>query len=440
MNDEQIDEETGEVRSSTELATRGEGLDLDATMAASAGSKFLARLTPEAFNARLEEMELERDRVDQIFKRLLKPDIDYRDFKDKGRKDGEKRSSLLKAGAERICKFLGLVATFHPTKTYGDGVTAPAIDVDTLCRLHLGTADGPVVGEGRGNANSWETRYRYRSAKRACPKCGAEQINRSTFPPKGPDGQPIPGGEPGWYCHRNGGCGSQFTADDPQIVEQVQGRIDNPDPFDLLNTLVKQSEKRAHCGATIRTVGLSSVLSQDLEELAHFEPAEAPDRSAPRPRVADEGAPAREERAAERQRILDGAPAIPEGSGNAHDKVVIALGKRSTEAEVDEWHAAFRAGRAKLSANADNSAFDRRVAWDVEERKRGIRATVAQAAKVKAEADAERARADMEAEAEARAAETETRSDRAARESEEKGDPAAGDPGPEQYPEDEIPF
>ena len=376
---EVVDPETGEVHS----LARVDPSAINAALQHDAGTRMLARLSDAEFEARVALLALERRRVEQLFSRgVLREGIDYGTF-DFGKakraegdaKDDHSRRSLYQSGAEQVCRILGLVAVFPPelrVREYGDGVTGPAIRITTTCRLHLGTADGPCVGEGTGEANSWEVKYRYRSAKRACPKCGAEQINRSKFPPKGPDGRERTDIEPGWYCHAKfGGCGAQFAADDAAIVGQQVGRAENPDQHDQANTLLKQSAKRAHVDATKRTAGLSWLTSQDLEDLEGFEAA--PSTAKPKAQAAP--APA-------------GPPPIPEGSGSAHDKVILALGKKSTEAEVDAWHAEFKAVRAKVSHNAENSRFDVRVAWDVEERKRGIRKTAELAAKVKAEMEA----------------------------------------------------
>jgi hypothetical protein len=124
---------------------------------------------------------------------------------------GTKKPTLLKAGAEKLCSFYRLAAEFRPVITYGNGQDQPAVTVVTECRLHLGTLDGPVVNTGHGACNDWERRYRSQRA----------------------------------------------------------------DPFDLLNTLLKMSEKRAYVDATLRATATSSLYSQDLED-GNVRPNEAP--------------------------------------------------------------------------------------------------------------------------------------------------------------------
>lgn len=120
---------------------------------------------------------------------------------------GTPKPTLLKPGAERLASFYRLAASFSPILTFGDGQSAPEITVVTECRLHLGTLDGPVVNTGHGACNSWERRYRNQA-------------------------------------QRNGA-------------------------YDLLNTLLKMSEKRAYVDAVLRATAASGLFAQDLEDMGH---------------------------------------------------------------------------------------------------------------------------------------------------------------------------
>ncbi len=137
------------------------------------------------------------------------------------------------------------------------------------------------MGEGVGAANSWERKHRYRSGQRACPACGVEgSIRRSKF-------------DPGWYCHdKAGGCGVQFKADDPSIVSQEAGQVENPDPYDVENTLLKMAAKRAQVDAVLRTTATSGLFTQDVEDLSHEPVADSPragHASEPQPAVRADG-------------------------------------------------------------------------------------------------------------------------------------------------------
>jgi hypothetical protein len=44
----------------------------------------------------------------------------------------------------------------------------------------------------------------------------------------------------GWICYnKKGGCGQKFADDDDAIIGQIVGRIENDDPADQYNTVLK---------------------------------------------------------------------------------------------------------------------------------------------------------------------------------------------------------
>src|SRR5207253_830487 len=91
---------------------------------------------------------------------------------------------------------------------------------------------GERVANGIGSANSRESRYRWRKAERQCPNCGAAAIIK---------GRAEYGG--GWICFdKKGGCKSKFGDQDERIVGQTVGNVENPEPFELVNTLVKMGQ------------------------------------------------------------------------------------------------------------------------------------------------------------------------------------------------------
>lgn len=189
----------------------------------------------------------------QIQLKLMKKDVDYGLIPGTGDKP-----TLLKPGSETLLQFYGLVPTFESILERGDGATAPRIRYHVKCRLHLGSADGPVVGSGEGAANSSERKYRYRTAELTCPKCGVMgTVTKSK--------------RSGWFCWaKKGGCGAEFPDGDPSIEKQERGKVINPDPDDADNTLLKMAEKRAQIDATLRTTATSGLFTQDVEDMAEF--------------------------------------------------------------------------------------------------------------------------------------------------------------------------
>lgn len=208
-------------------------------------------LMPEAdFEARLKLLKTGQERVARIQRELMTEGEDY------GVIPGTPKPTLFKPGAEKLCQFYYLVPRFVERTIEGDGQTVPHLRVRVTCYLHHGTEDGPIVGEGVGAANSWEKKYRYRTAQRECPACGVSgSIRRSRYDDKG------------WYCwDKAGGCGAKFSADEPDIVRQELGMVDNPDPYDAENTFLKMATKRAQVDAVLRTTATSGLFAQDLED------------------------------------------------------------------------------------------------------------------------------------------------------------------------------
>lgn len=179
---------------------------------------------------------------------------------------GTDKPTLLKPGAEKLCTQFGLSPCFEPVEVLRDwtGKTTdgePLFFYEYRCRL---SRDGRVVGEGIGSCNSWEKKYRWRNADRRCPSCGAPAIKKSKFAPKNtPKNTP-----PGWYCYAKvGGCGAEFAANEPAIIEQETGQVANPDVADLVNTISKMAQKRALIAATLIALNASEFFTQDMEDM-----------------------------------------------------------------------------------------------------------------------------------------------------------------------------
>jgi hypothetical protein len=226
------------------------------------GALSLATMSDAEFTERVRLLRLAGDRMLKIQKDVMRAGTDY------GNVPGVDKPSLAQPGAETLCNLFGLVPELVVTLTRGDGDTTPFLYYEARCLIHAGSVEGPTVGTGVGVCHSWETKYRYRKAERVCPVCQLPAIIK---------GREEYGG--GWVCYKKkGGCGAKFDDDDPSITEQEVGMIENPDPWDIANTLVKMAAKRAHVDATKRTTGASAIFTQDLEEQGALpdEPKPAP--------------------------------------------------------------------------------------------------------------------------------------------------------------------
>ena len=229
----------------------------------------LALLSEDEFDRRLELAGMERERISQIQRAVMKQDVDY------GVVPGTQKPTLLKPGAEILNKLAGFTPFFERERREGDGVSAPHIHYLIKCTLR--DAAGNLIAEGDGSTNSWEKKYRYRNAERVCPACGAPAII------KGSDKY---GG--GWVCwKKRGGCGAKFEDGHAGIEEQQAGIEENPDPFDLDNTLLKMAAKRALIAATLFAHAASGIFTQDLEDMgpvkADAKPAAEKKKAAEKP-------------------------------------------------------------------------------------------------------------------------------------------------------------
>lgn len=196
-----------------------------------------------------------RSAIVEFAKQIMVKDTDYGVVPGTGSKP-----SLLKPGAEKLCSFFGLSPVFVPLETTEDWMGKDH-DGEAFflyryrCELYR---NGNMVGTGIGSCNSWESKYRYRKADRVCPQCGKPAIIK---------GQEQYGG--GWVCFKKkDGCGAKFGDNDPAIVNQPTGKVANPDPADIVNTIDKMAQKRALVAATLISVNASEFFTQDIEDMA----------------------------------------------------------------------------------------------------------------------------------------------------------------------------
>lgn len=211
----------------------------------------LAQLSDDAFNQQMEMFQKGRQRLQQVMRSMMQSDVHFGVIPGTGGKP-----TLLQPGADLLLKMFNLVAEPTHEIIYGDGVTTPQFTIKARCLIHQGDIDGPVVAIGEAAATSWEKKWRYRNAERKCPECGKSTVIK---------GQAQYGG--GWLCwKKKDGCGAKWPDGAQEIEGQQAGQIENPDPFELLNTAVKIANKRAKVHGTIAATDSSDLLTQDMEE------------------------------------------------------------------------------------------------------------------------------------------------------------------------------
>ena len=169
------------------------------------------------------------------------------------------KPALLKAGAEKLGMTFRLQPRFDVSeRDLGNSHR----EYSVTCTLSDGT-------QGVGSCNTMESKYRYRTAERRCPKCGKAAIiqGKSEF-----------GG--GWLCWaKKQGCGAKFAADDFSITSQNAGKVEHDNPADYFNTCLKMGKKRAHVDAIITATACSDIFTQDVEEMVQNAEAGKPDIS-----------------------------------------------------------------------------------------------------------------------------------------------------------------
>jgi hypothetical protein len=192
--------------------------------------------------------QAKKDLIDGI----MRKDVDF------GVIPGSSKPTLLKAGAEKATSFFGLSPRFTDAGCVEDWTGEahggePFFYYRRTCNLYRGSV---LVASVDGSCNSWEKKYRYRSAERVCPQCGKSTIIK---------GKQEYGG--GFICFsKKGGCGAKFTDNDPAITGQEIGQVKNPDVADIVNTILKMADKRALVAATLIATGLSEYFTQDIED------------------------------------------------------------------------------------------------------------------------------------------------------------------------------
>jgi hypothetical protein len=175
---------------------------------------------------------------------------------------GTGKPTLLKPGAELLNNMYGYRLGAIDIEKIEQWDVTPSNEQFPLFRYLITTtlvdAAGVVIATGVGECNSYESKYRYRSMARKCPKCGKETIIK---------GKEEYGG--GWLCFaKKGGCGAKFQADAPEIVKQAEGRTFNENIHDQVNTLVKMAKKRSYVDATLSATRTSGMFTQDMEDFA----------------------------------------------------------------------------------------------------------------------------------------------------------------------------
>ena len=202
----------------------------------------------------VEKMKEQVNLIQHVLQKVMIKDVHYGKIPGCGDKP-----TLLKPGAEKICLTFRLSPSYDIIQVETN--TEDHREYRVVCTLtHI--PSGQVFGEGVGSCSTMEGKYRFRTATRVCPACGAEAIIK---------GKAEYGG--GWLCFKKkDGCGEKFDIDDPVIQEQETGKMEHDNPADYYNTVLKMAKKRAQVDATLTATAASDIFTQDIEDMPEVIP------------------------------------------------------------------------------------------------------------------------------------------------------------------------
>jgi hypothetical protein len=190
-------------------------------------------------------LQARRDLVLQLMESVLVLDTHYGKIPGCGDKP-----SLFLPGAEQLSSTFGYAPRYKKNLTR-EGMHLIA---DVTCELYL--PDGTFVAEGTGMCSTFESKYRYRGG-----------VGEST-------GQAVP--KKYWTLKETdrkaaqeliGGAGYSTKKIDGswEICKTIE-KMENPDPSDQWNTVVKMGCKRAFVHAVRTATGTADVFTQDIED------------------------------------------------------------------------------------------------------------------------------------------------------------------------------
>jgi hypothetical protein len=164
---------------------------------------------------------------------------------------GTQKPTLLKPGAEKLALTFRLDPQYEILESlHKDGLNGLIRYVVRCTLWHI--PSGNRIASGVGSCNSHENRYRYRWRIKAKPS--QEEIE----------------------AKKANGTG-RFIFDSKRKRSDWHERLENDNPDDLDNTLVKMACKRALVAAVLNGTAASDIFTQDLEDLQpEGEPPAAP--------------------------------------------------------------------------------------------------------------------------------------------------------------------
>ena len=178
----------------------------------------------------IEQVKIQVGQIQQLMQSVMKSDVHY------GIIPGCAKPTLLKPGAEKIGFMFRLVPEF---KIHRIDLENGHIEYEIECILK-NKITGTYEGQGVGSCNSYEEKFRYR------------WINTDEKPSKEESAKLKLEGKGKFKKYNN--------------TWVWQKKIDNPNIYEVRNTILKIAKKRAFVDSIITATGASDFFTQDIED------------------------------------------------------------------------------------------------------------------------------------------------------------------------------
>jgi hypothetical protein len=243
------------------------------------------------------EMLAQRELLEDIYRSVMCPGIDY------GMIPGTKERALLKPGAEVLRMAFNFQVEMGLSKEVD--LDKDWVSVDTRCTLR--DSIGCIVGQADANANSYESKFRYRWVS---DKQLPQHIDKDTLATR----------------QQRGAYG-----------EYAQYRLPTEDIGGLIHTLIRYAEKRAFVAAIHQATGASRIFREADEDEVESggKPTPAKGRPAPARGKAKPGTKPEEPPADNRPATKGGPPAYSQEPNSVSPQ---------TKARVNHYMAADETG------------------------------------------------------------------------------------------------
>jgi len=180
----------------------------------------------------IEFLKQQTRQLEELYRGLMQAGTDY------GKIPGTDKPTLFKSGAE-LLRLRARLAPKFTIDNSGTDLVSGIFNYQVICDLYR---DGEYIGAGVGSCNSLENKYRYRwMFESALPK----GIDKATLPSKKFQSKGR------WY---------------------VTYRVENENPQDLANTILKMAKKRSFVDAILTVTGASRIFTQDIEDMVDETP------------------------------------------------------------------------------------------------------------------------------------------------------------------------